>query len=216
MKMSNKLFIPAYWPIWDNPSKFRRFDYTAIDGSMPPLTCVFCYDRGLSCMKLLDYDAHLTLKDIWYYDYRPGLGISEFRDDYPESGKKVVMDGLLGYPILWGEWLGVGENFISYPKMNPVQSWPPAAAKGVQIVVIEEHLDIWTNTVGTYSDVIVYTYMQAWDGKPGGGARYWAANGIGPVSLQWIAQDPADPYGKPIIQTSRMDSVITEVGKDTV
>ncbi len=197
--------------MWSTPGKLRRFDYTAIDDSMPPITSVFAYNPGMNCMCLYDYNAHLDVQDIWYYRYNPGTGIAEFRDDYPQSNKKVVMDGTLGFPIMWGEWLDVGQDFISYPKMNPIESWPPAFGKGVQIVHIEQHLDSWRNTVGTYTDVLVYTYMQAWDGKPGGGARYWAANGVGPVSLQWLAQQPDDPYGKPIIQTARMDSVITNI-----
>ena len=42
------------------------------------------------------------------------------------------------------------------------------------------------------------------------------AKGLGPVAVQWLAQDPKDPYGKPIIQTARMDATINIVKPDSV
>jgi hypothetical protein len=84
-------------------------------------------------------------------------------------------------------------------------------AKGVQCVAYEQLLPYWSNTLTTYHDVLVFTYLQAWDGKPGGGARYWMAKGIGPVAVQWLAQDPTNPYSKPIIETARMDAVVSDV-----
>ena len=200
-----KVFIPAYWPIFKT-GELRRFDYTAVDGSMPPITAVFSYDKGSDSMLYIDYDAHLTWKDTWYYRYNVGSGINEWRDDYP--GKKIVMRP----PIGWGEWQDIGSDFICYPNMNPLQSWPPSMAKGIQICHYEQLLPSLTVANGdTYNDVLVFTYMQAWDGKPGTGARYWMANGVGPVSVQWLAQDPKDPYSKPIIETARMDAVVTRV-----
>jgi hypothetical protein len=210
----SKVFIPAYWPIFKT-GELRRFDYTAVDGSMPPITAVFSYDKGSDSMLYIDYDAHLTWKDTWYYRYNVGSGINEWRDDYP--GKKIVMSP----PIGWGEWQDIGSDFICYPKMNPLQSWPPAMAKGIQICHYEKLLSSWSYPLitsmstavqtATYNDVLVFTYLQSWDGKPGTGARYWMANGVGPVSVQWLAQDPKDPYGKPIIETARMDAVVTRV-----
>ena len=95
-------------------------------------------------------------------------------------------------------------------------------ASGVQIVAYEQLLPDYGFTLPPdgslvikkrkYKDVLVMTYLQSWSGKPGGGARYWMAKGIGPVSVQWLAQDPTDPYGKPLIQTARMDAVVTSVG----
>ena len=207
----SKIFIPAYWPMWKTANTFRRFDYTAIEDSMPPITSVFSYDKGTDSMLLTDYNAKLEIQDIWYYQYRVGQGIAEWRDDYPSQRKKVVMDGAFGSPIMWGEYMDVGGDLIDYPKMNPFLSSPPALASGVQIVHIEQHLDTWKNTVGTYNDVIVYTYLQSWSGHAAGGARYWAALGIGPVSLAWMAQDPVDPLRKPLITTSRMDAVISDI-----
>ena len=209
--MADKIFVPGFWPFWKTPGKLRRFDYRAIDDSMPPITSVFSYDVGTDSMLLTDYNASLQIQDIWYYQYRVGQGVAEWRDDYPTKQKKVVMDGSFGSPIMWGEYMSVGEDLIDYPKMNPFLSWPPAAAKGVQIVHIEEYLDTWTNSVGTYNDVLVYTYLQAWDGHAGGGARYWAQLGTGPISLQWLGQDPSNPTGKPLIVTSRMDATISDV-----
>ena len=78
-------------------------------------------------------------------------------------------------------------------------------ASGVQIVAYEA-------LTGATDDTLVFTYLQSWSGKPGGGARYWMKRGVGPVSVQWLAQDPTDPYGKPLIQTARMDAVVTSVG----
>jgi len=191
------IFMPAYWPFF-NSGELRRFDYTAIDGSMPPITSVFSYDKGTGSMLYIDYDAHLTWKDTWYYRYDIGSGVNEWRDDYPD--KKVVMSP----PIGWGEY--VEKDYITYPKMSLLQSWPPTMARGIQIVHIETLLDYWQ----TYNDVLVFTYMQAWDGKPGTGARYWMAKGVGPVAVQWLAQDPKDPT-KPMIQTSRMDANVSSV-----
>ena len=213
----SKIFIPAYWPIFKT-GELRRFDYTAIDGSMPPITSVFSYDKGSDSMLYIDYDAHLTWKDTWYYRYNVGSGINEWRDDYP--GKKVVMSP----PIGWGEWQDLGSDYITYPKMNPLQSWPPAMAKGIQICHYEQLLPTYGYRIPSdgldaryaqYKDVLVFTYMQSWDGKPGTGARYWMANGVGPVSVQWLAQDPKDPYSKPIIETARMDAVVTSVNSLT-
>ena len=133
----SKIFVPAYWPMFKT-SELLRFDYTDPTGSMPPITSVFAYDKGSDSMLYVDYDAHLTWKDTWYYLYNKGSGINEWRDDYP--GKKVVMSP----PIGWGEYVDLGADYITYPKMNPLQSWPPAMAKGVQIVHFEQLLDKWS------------------------------------------------------------------------
>lgn len=201
----SKIFMPAYWPMFKT-GELRRFDYTATDDSMPPITSVFAYDKGTNSMLYIDYDAHLTWKDTWYYRYNVGSGINEWRDDYP--GKKVVMNP----PIAWGEYYEIGQDLVTYPKMDVFQSWPPALAKGVQIVHIENLLGKFRVQTGEmYQNVLQFTYLQSWDGKPGAGARYWMAEGIGPVAVQWLAQDPTNPYGKPLIQTARMDAVVTTV-----
>ena len=203
-----KIFMPAYWPMFKT-GELRRFDYTAVDDSMPPITSVFAYDKGSDSMLYVDYDAHLNWKDTWFYQYRPGFGIAEWRDEYP-GGKKVGMNP----PIGWGEYVEIGGDYINYPKMSPFQSWPPAMAKGVQICHYEALLERFRVQTGVvYNDVLVFTYLQSWDGKPGGGARYWMAKGVGPIAVQWLAQSPTDPYTRPIIETARMDAVVSTVGE---
>lgn len=176
-------------------NELRRFDYTDPTDSMPPITSVFAYDKGTDSMLYIDYDAHLNWKDTWYYKVTQD-GLMEWRDDYP--GKKVVMSPGIG----WGGFVNIGGTYMNKPKMSPFQSWPPAMASGVQIVAYEALID----------DILIFTYLQSWSGKPGTGARYWMKKGVGPVSVQWLAQDPTDPYGKPLIETARMDAVITSVG----
>lgn len=204
--MSETVLVPAYWPLFTT-HELRRFDYTAIDGSMPPITSVFSYDVGTNSMLYSDYDAAGALKDIWYYQYRAGFGLAEWRDDYP-GNKRVVMNP----PIGWGNLETIGGSYINYPKMNPFQCWPPAFSSGCQIVAYEALLPLFVNTKGTYPNVLQFTYLQSWDGKPATGARYWMALNVGPVSVQWLAQDPSGPTTKPLIETARMDASISHVG----
>lgn len=199
--------VVDYWPFWTTPGKLRRFDYTAIDESMPPITSVFAYDVGSKSMLYIDYDAHLTWKDSWYLKYDPANGVMETRDDYP-GDRKVVLNPGIG----WGNVETIGGSYVNYPKMDPLSSWPPAMAHGVQCVAYEQLLDRMSLTTGrTYNDVLVFTYLQSWSGKPGTGARYWSARGVGPIAVQWLAQDPTDPYSKPIISTARMDATVSDV-----
>ena len=197
------VFVPEFWPLWKS-SKVVRFDYAAADGSVAPITSVFSYDKASDSMLLDDYDGNGgAWRDRWFYQYRPGFGIAEWRDDYP-GGKKVVMDP----PIGWGNYQEIGGSYINYPKMSFWKSWPPAMSSGVQIVAYEALLNSFENKSGTYNDVLQFTYLQSWSGKPAAGARYWMAAGLGPVSVQWIAQDPKD-ISKPLIQTARLDATIT-------
>ena len=203
------IYVPDYWPLFKT-NELRRFDYTDPTDSMPPITSVFAYDKGTDSMLYIDYDAHLTWKDTWYYKVTQD-GLMEWRDDYP--GKKVVMSPAIG----WGGMQEIGGTYINKPKMSPFQSWPPAMASGVQIVAYERLLDTYsfmdakTGWQAVYKDVLVFTYLQSWSSKPGTGARYWMAKGVGPVSVQWLAQDPTDPYGKPLIETARMDAIVTSI-----
>jgi hypothetical protein len=197
--------VRSFWPFWTT-KQLRRFDYKAIDGSMPPMTSVFSYDVGSGSMLLDDYDAKGVWKDKWYYRLGKDGVVDEWRDDYP--GKKIVMSPGIG----WGSKQEIGSTYINYPQMSWYQCWPPAISKGCQICAFEAMLPTFKNTVGTYKNVLQFTYLQSWDSKPATGARYWMPEGgIGPVSLQWLAQDPKDPYGKPIIQTARMDAIVTTV-----
>jgi len=43
-----------------------------------------------------------------------------------------------------------------------------------------------------YQDVIQFTYLQNWNGKPATGARYWMALGVGPIKTQFLTQDAND------------------------
>ena len=179
------LFVPAYWPFFKS-GELRRFDY-ASDGA-PPFTSVFSYDVGSDSMVYNNYASAGTWLNKWYYRYNPGFGVAEWRDDYP-GNKKVVLNP----PIGWGEFQDVGSVYQNKPKFDFFRSWPPANSSGDQIVVFEQHLSSFTASAVTYTDVIQFSYLQSWDGKPATGARYWMALGVGPVATSFLAQDPQDP-----------------------
>lgn len=194
------IFVPGYWPYFKT-HELRRFDYTVDDGTMEPITAVFSYDPRTDSMLYADYDGAGTWKDTWYYQYRPGFGIAEWRDDYP-GNKVVVMDP----PIGWGEFATVGQTYTNSPKMDPFRSCPPAIAQGWQVVVFEALLDSFTLRNGrAYPNVLQFLYQQSWNGGKSGGARYWMACGVGPIAVQWVAQGPDGQ----MVETSRMDAVVT-------
>lgn len=201
--MIKLLLIPAYWPLFTT-AELRRFDYSAADGSAP-FTSVFSYDRGSNSMLYNNYDGKGVWLNKWYYQYRTGFGIAEWRDDYPNN-KKVV----LSPPIGWGEWQTIGSTYINNPKFDFVKCWPPAFSNGTQIVSFEQLLPSFTTFHGeTFQNVLVFSYLQAWDGKPATGARYWMAEAIGPVACEFLTQDALDPT---VITTSaRMDACISKV-----
>jgi len=196
--------VAAYWPFFTT-KELRRFDYASEDGSVAPITSVFSYDVGSKSMLLNDYDEKGVWKDRWYYNYQPGFGVAEWRDDYP-NGKKVIMTPAIG----WGDKQEIGGVYINYPRMDLLRCWPPAWSKGCQIVAYEELMPKFECRTGKYKDVLRLTYQQSWDGKPSTGARYWMAKNIGPVALQWLAQDPKNPSDK-LIETARLDAKITSV-----
>jgi len=201
--MDKVIYVSYYWPFFTT-DELRRFDYTAVDGSMDPITSVFSYDPGTNSMLYNDYDAKGVWKDRWYYQYRPGFGVAEWRDDYP--GKKVIMNP----PIGWGCTETIGGVYMNSPQMDFFKCWPWSMAKGTQIIKYEDLLANFVVECGiAYQNVLQFTYLQSWNGKPGTGARYWMAKGIGPVAVQWLAQDPNDITK--IIETARMDAVITHV-----
>lgn len=196
-----KIFVPAYWPLFKT-SELRRFDYVAPD--TPSFTSVFSYDKGSDSMLYNNYLPDGSWGNRWYYQYRTGFGIAEWRDDYPK-GKKVVLNP----PIGWGEFQDVGSDYIDYPKFDFFKCWPPAASKGVQIVHFEDHIS-QMSVLGTYyQDVIQFSYLQNWDGKPATGARYWMALGIGPIATQFLTQDEKDP--KIVTESVRWDAKVTRV-----
>ena len=200
--MADKLFIPAYWPFFKS-GELRRFDYTAPD--TPSFTSVFSYDKGSDSMLYNNYDSAGTWLNKWFYRYNPGFGVAEWRDDYPK-GKKVVLNP----PIGWGEFQEVGSDYIDYPKFDFFKCWPPAASKGVQIVHFEEHISQMNVLGAYYQDVIQFTYLQNWNGKPATGARYWMALGVGPIKTQFLTQDAKDPTK--VEESVVWEAKITKVG----
>ena len=179
------LFVPAYWPFFKS-GELRRFDYS--NPNAPSFTSVFSYDKGSDSMLYNNYDSAGTWLNKWYYQYRTGFGVAEWRDDYP-GNKKVVLNP----PIGWGEFQEVGSDYINYPRFDFFKCWPPASSKGVQIVHFEEQIS-QMNVLGVYyQDVIKFSYLQNWDGKPATGARYWMALGVGPIATQFLTQDAKDP-----------------------
>jgi hypothetical protein len=145
---------------------------------------VFSYDKGSDSMLYNNYDSAGTWLNKWFYRYNPGFGVAEWRDDYP-GNKKVVLNP----PIGWGEFQDVGSDYINYPKFDFFKCWPPASSSGVQIVHFEEHISQMNVMGAYYQDVIQFTYLQNWNGKPATGARYWMALGVGPIKTQFLTQD---------------------------
>lgn len=183
--MSNPIFVAGYWPLFKT-HEVRRFDY--FSPNTPGFTSVFSYDVGSDSMLYNNYDASLNWLNKWYYQYRPGFGVAEWRDDYPNN-KKVV----LSPPIGWGEFQSIGSTYTNYPKFDFFKCWPPATGSGTQIVSFEQHLPFYETLGTTYNDVLVFSYLQAWNSKPATGARYWMALGVGPVAVQFLSQDATDP-----------------------
>ena len=183
--MMSKIFVPAYWPLFKT-AELRRFDYS--NPNAPSFTSVFSYDKGSDSMLYNNYDPSGAWLNRWYYQYRTGLGIAEWRDDYPNN-KKVV----LSPPIGWGEFQDIGSAYINYPKFDFFKCWPPAASSGTQIVQFERAIS-QMNVLGVYyQDIIQFSYLQNWNGKPATGARYWMALGVGPIQTQFLTQDAKDP-----------------------
>lgn len=199
--MSDNIFVPAYWPLFKT-HELRRFDYKA-DGA-PNFTSVFSYDAGSDSMLYNNYDSAGAWLNRWYYRYNTGFGIAEWRDDYPNN-KKVVMTP----PIGWGEFQPVGSVYQNKPKFDFFKCWPPATSTGDQIVVFEQKLASFTARAVTYQDVIQFSYLQSWNGKPATGARYWMALGVGPVATSFLNQDAKDP--KIITESVRWDAIVTRV-----
>lgn len=197
----SKLFIPAYWPLFKT-GELRRFDYTAPD--TPSFTSVFSYDKGSDSMLYNNYDSAGAWLNRWYYQYRTGFGIAEWRDDYP-GNKKVV----LSPPIGWGEFQDVGSVYENKPQFDFFKCWPPATGYGEQIVYFEQHLQYFSAGGVTYKDVIQFTYLQSWGGKPATGARYWMALSVGPVATQFLTQDATNP--EKIEESVRWDAKVTRV-----
>lgn len=176
------IFVPQFWPFFTT-SELRRFDYTSTQEGAPPFTSVFSYDVGSKSMLYNNYDSALTWLNKWYYDYRPGFGVAEWRDDYPK-GKKVV----LSPPIGWGEFVEIGSVYQNKPKFSFFKCWPPASEYGDQIVQFEQLIP----EMNSYKNVLQFSYLQSWGGKAATGARYWMAENVGPIATEFLIQDDKD------------------------
>lgn len=188
--MNPQVSLKEFWPFF-NSSELRRFDYFSVtnsspDSAAPPFTAVFSYDKNTDSMLLSEFTQEGMLANRWYYQYRVGFGIAEWRDDY--RSKSVV----LRHPIGWGDVVNIGESYSNTPKMCPARSWPPAFLKGRQHVSYEVLHSTFTTQDGlTYKDVLQFAYLQTWGKRRRiAGARYWMAKGIGPIAVQWIAEVP--------------------------
>jgi len=179
------LFVPAYWPFFKS-GELRRFDYS--NPNAPSFTSVFSYDKGSDSMLYNNYDSAGTWLNKWYYQYRTGFGVAEWRDDYP-GNKKVVLNP----PIGWGEFQEVKSVYKNRPKFDFFSCWPPATSNGEQVVLFDEHISQMEVLGVYYQDVIKFSYLQGWNGKPATGARYWMALGVGPIQTQFLTQDAKDP-----------------------
>lgn len=193
-KSDGSIFVAAYWPVFTS-SQLVRFDYKSADGSLAPFTSVFSYDQGSASMLYNNYDSSLNWLNRWYYQYRPGFGIAEYRDDYPNN-KKVVM----APPIGWGEYASIGAWYENYPQFDTLKCSPPASGSGVQLVLFEEHLSSIEIRNVTFQDVLVFSYSQSWNSKAPTGARYWMALGVGPIAVQFILNN---------VTSARADAVIS-------
>lgn len=192
--------LPSYWPMFTT-DEIRRFDYTAPDGSLDPITSIFRYDPATKSMLYQEYNSKMEWQDTWFYRSEPGYGIAEWRDDYPM--KSVVMT----VPIGWGENMPIGGVYRNTPVISLLRSNPPQLGIGWQTVRLEAVLDEFTTNDGTtYHDVAKFLYQQGWGFQPAAGARYWMAKGVGPVAIQWVAENPLTGQ---MIEAVRIDAVVS-------
>ena len=210
--MSDLINVASYWPLFTTGEK-RKFYYTTADNSLEPISATFEYDPATKSMLYKDFNATGDWVDTWYYYAKPGYGIAEWRDDYPQKvdwQKKIfgpVKKVVMSEPIGWGENLPVGGIYTNKPKFSPLKSVPPQFSDGWQWVQLEAIMSSFTTRHGDiYDDVIQFWYQQRWGNGTQGGARYWMAKWVGPVAVQWIAPNPQT--GQPVV-TARLDAIVT-------
>lgn len=183
-------FIPDYWPLFQTDER-RVFNYTCPDGTEISFKSIFSYVSSMKSMRYENYDDKLCWLNTWFYQYQPGFGIAEWRDDHPLTGLKRTLFGkkdrhIFLNPIGWGEYIGLGDIYQNKPIKNTLLCWPPMFAIGHQQVHFEKRLDSFSTYHGiTYQDILVFKYRQKF-GKRTSGARYYNACGIGPVAIEWI------------------------------
>jgi hypothetical protein len=180
--MAQQVYIGNYWPFFF--TGLRQFEYSTKDGAVAPYTTNFYYDSERSSMAQENYSAEGKFLNKWFMQIRTGFGVAEWRDDYPD-GKIVVMDP----PIGWGNVETVPGTYYNKVETYPWQCIPFTIAEAEQTVKYEELLPEFTTWHGIqYQNVLVFSYAQKW-GKNISGARYWMAEGIGPVGVAFIIQN---------------------------
>ena len=195
--------VRSFWPFWTN-ANLLRFDYSYTDSDARLCTSIFSYDTGSKSMLYNNYDGSGNWLNKWWYNYVPGFGMAEYRDDYPNS-KKVVLSPAIG----WGDNFNIGDIYFNQPKFDFLKCWPPATGSGVQLVKFEEMRPSMVVKGQTYPNVLVLSYLQAWGGKAGTGARYYLAENVGPIAVEFITQNA--PGSTQVTTAPRMDAVVTHV-----
>lgn len=191
---SAKIHVADYWPFFKEP-KARMFSYYYSAKDAVKFRSIFKYDLATDSMIYDNFGAKDEWLNRWYYRYEEGVGVAEWRDDYPAGssllakfgGKKVVMKP----PIGWGNIVEIGATYYNYPKFSFFKCWPFASGAGTQIVQFEAHLPE-VEFLHKFNDVLVFSFLQSWNGKPADGIRYWMAKNIGPIAVQFFTQDATD------------------------
>ena len=187
---NRSIFVPEYWPLFQTAER-RIFNYTCPDGTEISFRSEFSYDAFTKSMRYENYDSSSRWLNTWFYEYRPGFGIAEWRDDHPLNGWRRTLFGqqdrhVFLQPIGWGEYVYIGGEYQNRPIKNTLYCWPPMFSVSHQSIQFEERLAKFSTYHGLeYEDVLVFRYKQRF-GKRSGGARYYNARGIGPVGIEWI------------------------------
>jgi len=189
------IMVASYWPFFTT-TEVRTFSYTDKTGKVAPFSSLFSYSSSTNCMLCEDYDQGVY-QDTWYLQYDPTLGVKEVRDDYPQTNAFLASifgptkKELLSSPILWGNEVEVGQVVTSSPSYNTFGSTPPLIGTGFQAVLFEELLPSLTLASGkVYDNILQFSYAQTWNSVTTG-ARYWMAEGVGPIAISWLAYGPA-------------------------
>lgn len=203
------IIVSQYWPFFTT-AETRTFSYTDKTGKVTPFTSVFSYSPLTNCMLCEDYNN--GYQDTWYLQYDPKLGVKEIRDDYPQTNSLLAAifgptkKEVLSSPILWGNEVEIGQIVTSSPSYNTFASTPPIIGTGFQAVLFEALLPNLTLASGRiYNNILQFSYAQTWSGVTKG-ARYWMAEGVGPIAISWLGFGPA---GNIIVTEPRADAVIT-------
>lgn len=204
--------VVQYWPFFTT-KEIRVFSYSDVEKKVLPFSSTFSYDATTNSMLCMDYDNGVY-SDTWYIQYDTNLGVKEWRDDYPQTNSFLAYvfgptrKQVLSAPILWGNKVTIVEIVSSAPKYSFFGSTPPLWGSGVQKVEFEElRSSIKLHNGMEYKDILVFSYRQTWNGKTTG-ARYFMANGVGPVAISWLGYDAA---GNVTVTEPRCDAMVTHL-----